>query len=202
MTGMTGKRWIAFFYAAALALWLAAGALGLARAGEPVSLDPAAFSLVGAVEAEPAADAPAGSVTFLSTDADPQLYWEGEARVDTVTVYMTQDRPSGGVTLYYRTQGQADYSEARKVWADQTAPGVWRFELSGVEVTGLRLDPDSEGGVTSCLSAVALNEPQPLWRRLVPDAGGLLALAAAPLLLAALAGELTELAAPLDKKRR
>lgn len=198
---MRTRRLLAFFYAAALVLWLAAAVLGAARAGGPLAVDPAAFSLVGAVEAGPAADAPAGSVTFLSTDADPQLYWEGEARVDTVTVYMTQDRPSGGVTLYYRTEGQTDYSEARKVWADQAAPGVWRFELGGVEVTGLRLDPDSEGGVTSCLAAVALNEPRPLWRRLLPGAGGLLALLALPLLLAALAGELTELAAPLDKKR-
>lgn len=199
---MSGKRLIAFFYAAALVLWLAAAALGAARAGQPASLDPAAFTLVSALVTEPAADAPAGSVTFTSTDADPKLFWEGTARVDTVTVYMTQDRPSGGVTLYYRTAGQTDYSEAQKAWADQTAPGVWRFELGGAEVTGLRLDPDSEGGVTSCLSAVVLNEPQPFWRRLLPDAGALLALAAAPLVLAALAGELTELAAPLDRKKR
>lgn len=199
---MTTKRWLAFFYAAALVLWLAAAALGAVQAGQPASIDPAGFTQVGAVETEPAADAPAGSVTFTSTDADPQLYWEGTARVDTVQVQMTQDRPSGGVTLYYRTEGQTDYSEAQKVWADQTAPGVWQFDLGGVEVTGLRLDPDSEGGVTSCLSAVTLNPVEPLWRRLIPDAGTLLVLAAAPLLLAALAGELTELAVPLDKKRR
>lgn len=199
---MTTKRWLAFFYAAALVLWLAAAALGAVQAGQPASIDPAGFTQVGAVETEPAADAPAGSVTFTSTDADPQLYWEGTARVDTVQVHMTQDRPSGGVTLYYRTEGQTDYSEAQKVWADQTAPGVWQFDLGGVEVTGLRLDPDSEGGVTSCLSAVTLNPAEPLWQRLIPDAGTLLVLAAAPLLLAALAGELTELAVPLDKKRR
>ena len=199
---MTTKRWLAFFYAAALVLWLAAAALGAVQAGQPASIDPAGFTQVGAVETEPAADAPAGSVTFTSTDADPQLYWEGTARVDTVQVHMTQDRPSGGVTLYYRTEGQTDYSETQKVWADQTAPGVWQFDLGGVEVTGLRLDPDSEGGVTSCLSAVTLNPAEPLWQRLIPDAGTLLVLAAAPLLLAALAGELTELAVPLDKKRR
>ena len=199
---MTTKRWLAFFYAAALVLWLAAAALGAVQAGQPASIDPAGFTQVGAVETEPAADAPAGSVTFTSTDADPQLYWEGTARVDTVQVQMTQDRPSGGVTLYYRTEGQTDYSETQKVWADQTAPGVWQFDLGGVEVTGLRLDPDSEGGVTSCLSAVTLNPAEPLWQRLIPDAGTLLVLAAAPLLLAALAEELTELAAPLDKKRR
>lgn len=199
---MTTKRWLAFFYAAALVLWLAAAALGAVQAGQPASIDPAGFTQVGAVETEPAADAPAGSVTFTSTDADPQLYWEGTARVDTVQVQMTQDRPSGGVTLYYRTAGQTDYSEAQKVWADQTAPGVWQFDLGGVDITGLRLDPDSEGGVTSCLSAVTLNPAEPLWQRLIPDAGTLLVLAAAPLLLAALAGELTELAVPLDKKRR
>ena len=198
---MTTKRWLAFFYAAAILFWLAGAALGAARAGQPAAIDPAAFTLVSAVEEEPAADAPAGSVTFTSTDADPKLFWTGQARVDTVTVYMTQDRPSGGVTLYYLTGDQTDYSEGQKAWADQTAPGVWRFELGGVEVTGLRLDPDSEGGVTSCLSAMTLNEPRPLWRRLIPDTGALLALAAAPLVLAALAGELTALAAPLDKKR-
>lgn len=198
---MSTKRWLAFFYAAALVLWLAAAALGFARAGQTVSIAPGEFTLVSAVEAD-SADAPAGSLTFTSTDADPQLYWEGTARVDTVQISMTQDRPSGGVTLYYRTEGQTDYSEAQKVWADQTAPGVWRFDLGGVEVTGLRLDPDSEGGVTSCLSAVTLNPAEPWWQRLIPDAGTLLVLAAAPLLLAALAGELTELAAPLDKKRR
>lgn len=199
---MTTKRWLAFFYAAALVLWLAAAALGAVQAGEPSAIAPFEFTLVSAVETEPAANASAGSVTFTSTDADPQLYWEGTARVDTVQVQMTQDRPSGGVTLYYLTEGQTDYSEAQKVWADQTAPGVWQFDLGGVDITGLRLDPDSEGGVTSCLSAVTLNPAEPLWRRLIPDAGTLLVLAAAPLLLAALAGELTELAAPLDKKRR
>lgn len=39
--------------------------------------------------------------------------------------------PPGGVALYYLKPGQTDYTEAQKVYAKVTAPGVYTFDLGG-----------------------------------------------------------------------
>ena len=84
--------------------------------------------------------------------------------------------PPGGVALYYLKPGQTDYTEAQKVYAKVTAPGVYTFDLGGQWVTGLRIDPDSVGGVPTLFTGVTLNPDTPWYLRFLPTAGQLLVL--------------------------
>ena len=88
--------------------------------------------------------------------------------------------PPGGVALYYLKPGQTDYTEAQKVYAKVTAPGVYTFDLGGQWVTGLRIDPDSVGGVPTLFTGVTLNPDTPWYLRFLPTAGQLLVLLFAP----------------------
>ena len=81
---------------------------------------------------------------YLSTDSDPHIYWQGQGYIETVVLDAAHRLPPGGVALYYLKPGQTDYTEAQKVYATVTAPGVYTFDLGGRWVTGLRIDPDSE----------------------------------------------------------
>lgn len=123
---------------------------------------------------------------YLSTDSDPQLLWEGEAFVENVVLYARHYLPPGSVTLYYRTPGQTDYSEMQKIYASLDGEGVYRFDLDGKEVVGLRIDPDSLGGIPTLFGGVELNAPEPFWKHYLPDGGQVLALLALPALAAAL----------------
>ena len=95
--------------------------------------------------------------------------------------------PPGGVALYYLKPGQTDYTEAQKVYAKVTAPGVYTFDLGGQWVTGLRIDPDSVGGVPTLFTGIDLNPPRPWYTRFVPTAGWWLVLAFVPAVAAAMA---------------
>ena len=95
--------------------------------------------------------------------------------------------PPGGVALYYLKPGQTDYTEAQKVYAKVTAPGIYTFDLGGQWVTGLRIDPDSVGGVPTRLDGVVLNPVQPWYLRFVPNGGQWLLLLFAPAVGAAFA---------------
>lgn len=53
--------------------------------------------------------------------------------------------PPGGVALYYLKPGQTDYTEAQKVYATVTAPGVYTFDLGGRWVTGAAHRPGQCG---------------------------------------------------------
>ena len=95
--------------------------------------------------------------------------------------------PPGGVALYYLKPGQTDYTEVQKVYAKVTAPGVYTFDLGGQWVTGLRIDPDSVGGVPTLFTGIDLNPPRPWYTRFVPTAGWWLVLAFVPAVAAAMA---------------
>ena len=60
------------------------------------------------------------------------------------------------------------------------------FDLRGQHVSGLRIDPDSVGGVLTKFDGVELNAPRPWWKALVPTGAEGVLLALAPLTLAAL----------------
>ena len=92
-----------------------------------------------------------------------------------------------GVALYYLKPGQTDYTEAQKVYAKVTAPGVYTFDLGGQWVTGLRIDPDSVGGVPTLFTGIDLNPARPWYTRFVPTAGWWLVLAFVPAVAAAMA---------------
>ena len=94
---------------------------------------------------------------YLSTDSDPHIYWQGQGYIETVVLDAAHRLPPGGVALYYLKPGQTDYTEAQKVYAKVTAPGVYTFDLGGQWVTGLRIDPDSVGGVPTLFTGIDLN---------------------------------------------
>lgn len=122
---------------------------------------------------------------YLSTDNDPHILWTGDAYVETVRLQVEQLLPPGSVTLYYLKPGQTDYRETQKVYAWQDEDGSYVFDLGGVTVTGLRIDPDSVGGVPTRLTGVELNPPVAWYWRLVPDGGQWLLLLFAPAVAAA-----------------
>ena len=117
---------------------------------------------------------------YLSTDSDPRIYWQGQGYIETVVLDAAHRLPPGGVALYYLKPGQTDYTEAQKVFARVTAPGVYTFDLGGKWVTGLRIDPDSVGGVPTLFTGIELNPVRPWYLRFVPSAGWWLVLAFVP----------------------
>ena len=79
---------------------------------------------------------------YLSTDNDPHIFWQGEAFVVSVRLEVEQLLPPGSVALYYLTPGQTDYRESQKVYAWRDGDNGYVFDLGGITVTGLRIDPD------------------------------------------------------------
>lgn len=59
-------------------------------------------------------------------------------------------------------------------------PGVYTFDLGGQWVTGLRIDPDSVGGVPTLFTGIELNPARPWYTRFVPTAGWWLVLLFVP----------------------
>lgn len=124
---------------------------------------------------------------YLSTDSDPHIYWQGQGYIETVRLYAGHRLPPGGVALYYLLPGQTDYSETQKVYANVTDTGVYTFDLGGRWVTGLRIDPDSVGGVPTLFTGIELNPATPWYDRFLPSGGQWLVLLFVPALAAAAA---------------
>lgn len=122
---------------------------------------------------------------YLSTDSDPHIYWQGQGYIETVRLYAGHRLPPGGVALYYLLPGQTDYSETQKVYANVTDTGVYTFDLGGRWVTGLRIDPDSVGGVPTLFTGIELNPATPWYDRFLPSGGQWLVLLFVPALAAA-----------------
>lgn len=122
---------------------------------------------------------------YLSTDNDPHILWEGEVYVETVRLRVEQLLPPGSVTLYYLKPGQTDYRETQKVYAWQDEDGSYVFDLGGVTVTGLRIDPDSVGGIPTRLLGVEINPTTPWYGRFIPKGGQWLLLLFGPVVAAA-----------------
>ena len=102
-------------------------------------------------------------------------------------LYAGHRLPPGGVALYYLLPGQTDYSETQKVYANVTDTGVYTFDLGGRWVTGLRIDPDSVGGVPTLFTGIELNPATPWYDRFLPSGGQWLVLLFVPALAAAAA---------------
>ena len=98
-------------------------------------------------------DIPEGETWFVSTDTDPQLLWEGDAWVERVVLHVQQHKPATGVELYYRAPGQTDFDTRHVVYGVPDGSGGYVFDLRGQHVSGLRIDPDSVGGVPFVLCA-------------------------------------------------
>ena len=123
---------------------------------------------------------------YLSTDNDPHIIWRGEAWLETVELDAVHYLPPGSVALYYLRPGQTEYSETQKVFAHVSGENQYTFDLGGLTVTGLRIDPDSVGGVPTLFTGIDLNPPRPWYTRFVPTAGWWLVLAFVPAVAAAM----------------
>ena len=191
-------RLLALCYAAALALWLlvvGAGAVQTAYyrhtglgATESLGLEDFTLTSIKDYENE---DDPEGA-WFVSTDSDPQIIWEGKAYLNRVVLKIRHEKPGNGVELYYRLGGQEQFSEKQVVYAKQTPEGWYSFDLRGKKVSGLRLDPDSLGGVPTRFEGVELNAPWPWWKRLIPTGAEALLLVGLPLGVAALLRQIAQ----------
>ena len=202
------KHLLLWAYLAALVLWLLQGALGLAQGAwyqarglaPQLTLMPDQLELVSvvpyAIDYEPVPG------YWVSTDHDPQIYLYQQLWVDTVVLDVDQNKPAGGVELYYREPGQADFSARQVVYPQRDEAGRFVFRLGGRRVDALRIDPDSVGGVLTQFRGLQINPPTPWYWHFVPDAGQAILLLVLPLAAAALVCECTDLAVILHGKRR
>ena len=197
MSRKTG-RLLALCYALALAVWLLAVGAGALQTlyyrhnglGASRSLGLEEFELLSIKNYENEDD-PEGT-WFVSTDSDPQMIWEGEAYLNRVVLKIRHQKPGNGVELYYRLDGQDQFSEKQVVYAKETPEGWYSFDLRGKKVSGLRLDPDSLGGIPTEFEGVELNASWPWWQRLIPTGGEALLLLGLPLGLAALLRQIAQ----------
>ena len=97
------------------------------------------------------------------------------------------DEPGWYLSTDNLRPGQTEYSETQKVFARVSGENQYTFDLGGLTVTGLRIDPDSVGGVPTRLDGVVLNPVQPWYLRFVPNGGQWLLLLFAPAVGAAFA---------------
>lgn len=123
---------------------------------------------------------------YLTTDNDPQLVWQGNGYLETVVLHASHYTPPGAVALYYLRPGQTDFSEKQKVYAAVTGNGEYTFRLGGVQVSGLRIDPDSRGGIATLFKGVELNPPRPWYGYFCPTVRQWLLLLALPGVAAAI----------------
>lgn len=142
-------------YGLAMAIWiLYAGTLQLkslwytsqGKGGESVIL-PSQMELVALVEQKPFSELPKGD-WLVSSDSDPQIRWKCNGwYLEQVQLNMETLWPTGAVVLYYRTAQQPDFLPTQMVYAKQTQQGTYVFQLPGVVVEEIRIDPASQGGV-------------------------------------------------------
>lgn len=192
---MNLKKLLAACYLAALFIWLAHGAGVLVQTAWYAREGLASQRGIPFEELDPVAikpyeneQDPSGS-WYVSTDSDPRLYWEHTAWVRRVVLELEHQKPGCGVELYYKLPGQSDYSPRQVAYARRDAAGRLVFDLGGQLVTGLRIDPDSVGGVLTRFDGLTLNPPQSWASVFVPGAGQWLLLLFLPLAAAALAAE-------------
>lgn len=191
-------------WAAGLAIWLLLGCASLAKtawyareglaATQSLSLED--FTPVGIEPYDAGEEGP----WYISTDGDAQLLWQGDAYLNTVWLFIEHESPPQAVMLYWKTPGQADFSPRQSVYGTLTAPDVYTFDLGGVRVSEVRIDPDSQGGVVTRLDGVVFNPNQWPLAAFVPGRGAALLLLLAPPAALAAACQLRRALGALLKK--
>lgn len=176
-------------WAAGLALWLLLGCVSLAKTAWYARQGLAATKSLSFEDFTPLGiqpyDAGEEGPWYISTDGDPQLLWQGEAYLNAVWLFVEHESPPQAVMLYWKTPGQTDFSPRQSVYGVETAPGVYTFDLGGVKVSEVRIDPDSQGGVVTRLDGVVFNLDLSPLEFFLPGAGeAMLLLFAPPLALA------------------
>lgn len=171
-------------WAAGLGIWLVLGCASLAKtawyarqglaATQSLSLED--FTPVGIQPYDAGEEGP----WYISTDGDAQLLWQGDAYLNTVWLFIEHESPPQAVMLYWKTPGQTDFSPRQSVYGTLTAPDVYTFDLGGVRVSEVRIDPDSQGGVVTRLDGVVYNPDLSPLAAFVPGGGAALLLLLAP----------------------
>lgn len=191
-------------WAAGLAIWLLLGCASLAKTAwyarqglaSTQSLSLEDFTPVGIEPYDAGEEGP----WYISTDGDAQLLWQGDAYLNTVCLFIEHESPPQAVMLYWKTPGQADFSPRQSVYGTLTAPDVYTFDLGGVRVSEVRIDPDSQGGVVTRLDGVVFNPDQWPLAAFVPGRGAALLLLLAPPAALAAACQLRRALGALLKK--
>lgn len=126
-----------------------------------------------------------GEGWFISSDSDPKLIYEQELWCETVRVQMHRTKNGTPPVLYWKKPGQTDFSEKQAAYGIPDGRDCYLFDLGGVRVSTLRLDPDSEGGVSARLDGIMVNPPKGVLWYWTPSARTLFLLLTLPPLLAA-----------------
>lgn len=129
------------------------------------------------------------------------MHWSGNAYLETVELDAVHTTPSLSVVLYWREPGQVDFSSRQSVYAVQTEPGKYRFDLGGRQVEEIRIDPDSIGGVITRFDGVRLNPDRPWYEAFKPTTTGVVLFAVLPLAAAACVWEVRAVLEPLSCKK-
>lgn len=191
-------------YLAGLLVYLAICTVGLIRVGglAPLHLQFSDFEAASISLWEE--DEEAGAIRFAATDNDPQLIYSPQQAfyADRLLLDAQADRPWGEIVLYYTTKPGEPFSEAQKLWAQESADGTWYFNLGGRQLQALRIDPGSRGGVVWTFQDVTLNAPRSWQSHFLPDARGALALLMLPGLGAVCIYEVRAALKPLLVRRR
>lgn len=187
---------LALCYVFALLLWVVFCAVGMLReSGEQMELNYEDFTSTS-IKLWENPDDPKG-LWFVSTDSDPVMEWKGDLYLDRVELRLLHSRkPGNGIELYYLKPGQTDYRESQLAYAKNVGEGVYRFDLGGVQVSGIRIDPDSVGGVVTRFDGVTLNAPKTMTERLTPSAGQGILLLLLPFVACALFTQLAQWVKP------
>lgn len=122
---------------------------------------------------------------YVSTDSDPQFHLKKEMYLEKVELNLLQKQEGFAAVLYWKEPGQADFSEVQSVYAKETEPGHFVFDLKGKRVSEIRVDPDSAGGVVTRMDGLVLNPESGFWEAFHLGAKQLLMLLVLPLFAAA-----------------
>ncbi len=199
MKRLNRKKLVLAAYLAAAVLWLIQGAAALAQGvwygsrGQAPSLELTESDLEFSSIVPYAIDYEPVPGWLVSTDADSHMYWHQQLWVDTVVLDVEQNKPAGGVELYYMEPGQADFSPRQVLYPERDEAGRYVFHLGGRMISGLRIDPDSVGGVLMSIKSLQINPPMPWYQHFVPGAGEWMLLLLVPLVLSALLAEAADL---------
>lgn len=130
---------------------------------------------------------------YVSSDADPQLILQKDLYLEKVILRMQRQKEGFAAVLYFKKPGQQDYSEQQAVYANEKEPGVFEFDLKGKQVSEIRIDPDSVGGVITRFDGLELNPDAGFAWAFKPSWKGVLLFLTLPLFAAALVLEMAGL---------
>lgn len=141
---------------------------------------------------------------LLTMDSDPQIIWHlGGVNVQQLIFNAKAvNAPGGEIVVYYTTREGEDFSENKKIWAQQDRDGRWVFEFGLKRIHNLRIDPGPMGGVIWRVQQITLNAEKPWYSYFVPNTQGIALLLLLPCLVWGFVTEVWAFLQPQLAKRR